>query len=175
MPVFTAETTRVRPGKRSSASAAPAGTPSASEISVASPETWSDSHRIAKTSESPVRRSRSASRTPATSRSTLEVLLLSARDAHEQRLAEAGARGGDLRQRVGRALLAADPRRIALGPDHDEVVDHDQAALRELALLDVFPLERRRVDEDDVGFAARGESQRLAGADGHRLQGEAGL
>ena len=69
IPVLTALTTRPRPGKRDSASAAPAGIPINSEISVALADTWSERRRIAHTSPSPPNSSASAWRTPSTSRS----------------------------------------------------------------------------------------------------------
>src|SRR5262245_15190732 len=70
MPVLTALTSSVRPGKRVSASAAPAGMPMPRASSVAVPETSSESSRIDQTSASPANSRAAACRTPATTRST---------------------------------------------------------------------------------------------------------
>jgi hypothetical protein len=61
------------------------------------------------------------------------------------------------------ALLALDAGGIRLGADDDEVVVHDQATVLHLAFVHVLPLDRRRVRERDVRFAARREGERLPG------------
>src|SRR5262245_54333088 len=69
MPVFTALTTSERPGKRASASAAPAGTARASEIKVAVPETCSEAQGMPQMSRSAPASSASAWRVPLHTRS----------------------------------------------------------------------------------------------------------
>src|SRR5581483_12038924 len=117
MPAFTRDTAAGRPGKRTSASIAPDGTPSASDTSVASVDTSSDSQSTAYTSASPLTSRRSASTTPPTTRSMLAA-------ARRQRLAG--------QRQLDDALIHAPRAHVGLaGQDmqHPTVVTEDEGAV----------------------------------------------
>src|SRR2546426_548551 len=82
---------------------------------------------------------------------------------------------GDLAERRHRVTQTAQPRRVARGPDDEELVVHHDATARKVPRIDQRALRLRRVRQHHVRVAAAAHRERLPAAHGDHLDGVVGL